>query len=203
MTVTPRPWVWLSLLLCAAAPVAGHEDETPHQLVMTTFTVEGDSLRVVLWVERPTPVVAKVFRERFVEDRRAASAQDDAFRQEQWATLAAGLDVLVDDEALGVDLAPLDLPTNGRGNDVRFVYGLGATLSIDGRDRLTVEYDNQALLGEPHVFLSVYAETDDAWRVIENSNDGVKGAKGPGPSSGATWSHDARLRQGRIVFARD
>lgn len=203
MIATPRPWVWLSLLVLAVAvPAVAHDDGTPHQLVLTSFAVEDDSLRVVLWVERPTSVVAEAFRERFADQRDDAAAQDEAFRREQWATLAASLTVQTEGESLGVELRPLSLVNNGRGNDVRFVYGVGATVPVGDRDRVAIDYDNQALLGEDHVFLSVYAESDDDWRVVEDSNRDVRGTRGRGPTPGATWSHDPRLRQGRVVFER-
>lgn len=205
MIAMPKPWVWPSVLLLVLAGVTAraHDDgRSPHQLVLTSFAVEADSLHVVLWVERPTAVVAADFRARFADDRGAAAAQDETFRQEQWATLAGALTVTVDGSALDLPLRPLPLPNNGRGNDVKFVYGVGAKLPVGDRTILTVEYDNQALLDQPHVFLSVYAEADAPWRVREDSSRQVKGSAGRGPQPTATWSHDARLRQGRIVFAR-
>ena len=207
MIATPKPWVWPSLLvLILAATVArAHERETPHQLVLTSIAVEGDSLSVALWVERPTPIVAREFRETFADAPRAAADQDARFRQAQWERLAAGLHVTVDGEPIGVDLRPLPLPNNGRGNDVRFVYGVGAKVGLEGRERVAVEYDNQALLDEPHVFLSVYADAMRPWRVVEDSSrqllaDGERVPVEFAPS--ATWSHDEALRRGRAVFER-
>ena len=207
MIATPKPWVWASLMVAVVLVTAprAHESDTPHQLVLASFAVEQDSLRVVLWVERPTPIVARAFRERFADDRTAAAAQDEAFREEQWAHMAESVAVRVNGTPLETTLRPLPMPNNGRGNAVRFVYGVGVRVGVDGVDRVEVEYDNQALLDEPHVFLSVYADTDDAWRVVEDSSRAITGerlgANAPAPE--ATWSHDPRLRQGRIVFARE
>lgn len=207
MIAMPRPWVWTSfvgaVLAVFALVASAHEAETPHQLVLTSFAVQGDSLRVVSWVERPTAVVARAFRERFADDRDAAADQDAAFRREQWGHMAEGLVVRVDGVLVDRPLRPLPMPNNGRGNDVRFVYGVGTTLDVSGRDRVVVEYDNQTHLDAPHVFLSVYADVDAGWRVVEDSSEAIAGeARGGGPVDGATWSHDRRLRQGRIVFER-
>lgn len=207
MIATLRPWAWTSLVCAALAVFAlgahAHESETPHQLVLTSFAVQGDSLRVVSWVERPTPVVARAFRERFADDRDAAADQDEAFRREQWAHMAESLVVRVDGTVLDRPLRPLPMPNNGRGNDVRFVYGVGVTIDVSDRERVVVEYDNQTLLDAPHVFLSVYADVDAGWRVAEDSSRAIAGeSHSGGPVDGATWSHDRRLRQGRVVFER-
>lgn len=212
MIAMPKPWVWsslvaalvLTLVLVPAGPAPAHRSDTPHQLVLTSIAVEGDSLSVVLWVERPTPIVAAEFRAHFAEDRRAAADQDARFRRAQWAALAEALHVRVNGEPLDVDLTPLPLPNNGRGNETRFVYGVGATVAVR-TDRLVVEFDNQALLDQDHVFLSVYADAIRPWRVVEDSSRQLLADAERVPvelAPRATWSHDERLRQGRVVFER-
>ncbi len=204
----PKPLALASLLAAVLVGLAGpspaHRSATPHQLVLTSVTVEGDSLSVVLWTERPTPIVAKEFRAHFADDRRAAADQDVRFRQAQWAALAEALRVRVNGDPLPAELTPLPLPNNGRGNETRFVYGVGATVPVDS-DRLVVEFDNQALLDQDHVFLSVYADAARPWRVVEDSSRRLLSDADRVPveiAPRATWSHDERLRQGRMVFAR-
>lgn len=208
MIATPKPWAWTSLgaalVLVLTGPSLAHRSDTPHQLVLTSIAVEGDSLSVVLWAERPTPIVADEFRAHFAEDRRAAADQDVRFRRAQWTALAEALHVRVNGEVLGVHLTPLPLPNNGRGNETRFVYGVGATVAVQ-TDRLVVEFDNQALLDQEHVFLSVYADAVRPWRVAEDSSrrlltDAERVPVDLAPR--ATWSHDEGLRQGRVVFVR-
>ncbi len=210
MTAMPKPWAWsslvaaLALLPALAGPTLAHRRNTPHQLVLTSIAVEGDSLSVVLWAERPTPIVAEEFRAHFAEDRRAAADQDARFRRAQWAALAEALHVRVNGEPLEVDLTPLPLPNNGRGNETRFVYGVGATVAVR-TDRLVVEFDNQALLDQDHVFLSVYADAIRPWRVVEDSSRQLLADAERVPvelAPRATWSHDEGLRQGRVVFER-
>lgn len=215
MIAMPKRWVWSSLVLAGAvgaavaAPARAHRTPVPHQLVMTQVAIEGDSLRVSLWVERPTPVVVDEFRAAFEANRQRSDDQDERFRRAQWQRMSDGLFVLVDGEPLEIEFAPLPLANNGRGDAEKFVYAIGGAMPLSAvirGARIVVELDNQVLLDQPHVFLSAYAEARSPWRVAEDSNaallaEAERSATEYAPD-GATWSHDERIRRWRIVFVR-
>jgi hypothetical protein len=176
---------------------------------MTQIAVEGDSLRVAVWMERPTSVVAREFRAAFTPDRQRAAEQDERFRRAQWRKMNESIFVLVDGQPLEIELQPLPLANNGRGDAEKFVYAVGGAVplaAVTRGDRVVVDLDNQVLLDQPHVFLSAYVEAQRPWRVLEDSNAALlaKGERvGTGfAPGGATWSHDERVRRWRVVMGR-
>lgn len=215
MIATPKRWVWSSLVLAGAvgaivaAPARAHRTPVPHQLVMTQVAIEGDSLRVSVWVERPTVVVVEEFRAAFEANRQRSDEQNERFRHAQWQRMSDGLFVLVNGEPLEIEFAPLPLANNGRGDAEKFVYAIGGALPLSAVTRgarVVVELDNQVLFDQQHVFLSAYAEAQAPWRVMEDSNAALlakaERAASEFAPAGATWSHDERIRRWRIVFDR-
>ena len=215
MIAMPKRWGWASLALAGTiaallvTPARAHRTSVPHQLVMTQVAIEGDSLRVSVWVERPTPVVVEEFRAAFDANRQRSEEQDERFRRAQWQRLNESLFVVIEGEPLEIDLRPLPLLHNGRGDAQKFVYAVGGAVSLSEwarSDRLVVDLDNQVLFDQEHVFLSAYAEAQRPWRVVEDSNAALlaraeRTAAELAPD-GATWSHDERIRRWRIVFVR-
>lgn len=219
MIVTQKPWgspraASLAIVVLAlaghATPAHAHRTNVPHQLVMTQVAIEGDSLRVSLWVERPTKVVVEEFRAAFDANRQRSEEQDTRFRRAQWQRMSESLFVLVDGQPLEIELKPLPLANNGRGDAQKFVYAVGGAMpltAVSDATRVVVDIDNQVLLDQPHVFLSAYSEAGAPWRVAKDSNVALlaKGARAGAEfaPAGTTWSHDERIRRWRVVFVRE
>ena len=208
----PKRWGSTSalLVLLAVGPLSdaeAHGTRTPHQLVMIQASLDADSLRVTAWVERPTAMVAAEFREAFVADRQQARDQDARFRQRQWATMAEALHLRLDGVAVPSEAwVPARLANNGRGGEETFFYVVQCVRAVGDSPRLVIDLDNRVLLEQKHVFLSLYAEAEDGWRVSADSATEVlkKGTTAGSANlpTGTTWSHDRSLRQWHLVFEK-
>lgn len=196
----------LAFGLCTDAHA--HGTRTPHQLVMIQASIDADSLRVTAWVERPTAVVAREFREAFVADRQQAQDQDARFRHRQWATMAEALHLRLNGTPVPAEAwVPARLANNGRGGEDTFFYVVQCVRAVGDAPRLVFDLDNRILLAEEHVFLSLYAEAEDGWRVSANSasavlKDGAT-ARSANLPTGTTWSHDRSLRGWHLVFEKE
>lgn len=196
----------LALALTPALALA-HPFAKSEYSMRTNLKMTDSLLMVVVIQEVPIPVVLDEFGG---PDPEAASRKGkkelEAYNQQRWDALEAGLSLAVNGVQVPVEWRPVVSEVNGKAAEGFFLYMVGVQLEVAAQgwgQRVEVVVTNGAQPGVPTWF-SGAAEARGVWTVLHDDARqllGVDTSKGDGTST-AEWTQDEALRRYRVVFGR-
>jgi hypothetical protein len=202
----------LLLLVLGVTGVTGaHPNESSAYGMRSLVRLSEKGLHAMVILEVPIGAGLEEFRNRYiipglVDPNNIGQEQLNAYNQFQWARLASGLRIEINDEVREGSWQPVDTPINGKASEGFFVYLLWYKLQ-DPKAELgsvvTVEIENQSFQGVP-MYLSGYADCRGGWGIRENS---AKDLLGDGAliekanQNPASWTENEAMRKLRVVYA--